>query len=423
MTPNLMAGRPSGGRLSPAWHPFVPWVLGLAILLVVPLFIKSNTAFVIMNAIAIYVVFALSYNILLGQTGMLSFGSAVFYGFGGYAAIHAMNAIGLAADGDGGFWGHVPVYFMPLIGFLAGACIAFIIGWPCVKKGGVAFAMITLGVGELISTGSRMLPSLSGGETGVSTDRVVGPVWLNFELLGPKDVYWFMVAWVFIAALAMWAFTRTPLGRMSNAVRDNHERIHFIGYPSQAIRYLVFIVSGGFGGLAGGMAAVNYEIMTPDTMGLMTSGTILLVVAIGGSGTFYGPMLGAGVFVLMNSVLSEYTAASIFYLGLLFLVVIMFAPRGLGGGIERIRQAIDAGTLSREMRGWISSLIATVLFACGLIMLIEMVFGLRNGTSALARMTGFDLDPLALHGWLAAITLLAMGYGVRRATRTHRETV
>ena len=143
----------SGGA-SPGWRSGLPWAVCLVVLLLIPFFVTSRAAFVIMNTIAIYMVFALSYNILLGQAGMLSFGSAVFYGVGGYAAIHAMNAIGLASEAGSGFWAFFPVYFMPLVGFLAGAVVAFVIGWPCVKKGGVAFAMITLGVGELIATGN-----------------------------------------------------------------------------------------------------------------------------------------------------------------------------------------------------------------------------------------------------------------------------
>lgn len=410
----------SGGA-SPGWRSGLPWAVCLVVLMLIPFFVTSRAAFVIMNTIAIYMVFALSYNILLGQAGMLSFGSAVFYGVGGYAAIHAMNAIGLASEAGSGFWAFFPVYFMPLVGFLAGAVVAFVIGWPCVKKGGVAFAMITLGVGELIATGSRMLPSISGGETGVSTDRVVGPVWFGYELLTPEDVYWFMVAWLMVAALAMWAFTRTPLGRMSNAVRDNHERLRFIGYPPQTLRFMIFIVSGGFGGLAGGMAAVNYEIMTPDTMGLVTSGTILLVTAIGGGSTFYGPMLGAVLFVFMNSVLIEYTRASVFYLGLLFLLVIMFAPKGLAGGVEGMRDAWRSAALGSRIPGWLGSAGATALFIAGAILLVELTYELRSGPGELLGMLGMHFEPTAPQGWILGLALVSLGYAVRRVTRTLRE--
>lgn len=401
---------------------WAPWIISLAALLLIPIFVESGAAFTIMNSIAVYMVFALSYNMLMGQAGLLSFGSAVFYGFGGYAAIHAMNAIGLAAD-DGGFWANFPIYLIPLVGFLAGIAVAFVIGWPCVKKGGVAFAMITLGVGELIATGSQMFPSIFGGETGVSSDRVVGPVWFGYELSRPRDVYWFMAFWLFAAALAMWGFTRTPLGRMSNAVRDNFERLHFIGYSPQALRFLIFIAAGGFGGLAGAMAAVNYEVMTLDSMGLISSGTILLVTAVGGASMFYGPLLGAILFVVMNSLLSDHTPASVFYIGLVFLVVVMFAPRGLGGGIEKIRQAWRTRRLGQSLPGWLSNAAVVLLYGFGLVVLIELMFELRSGESQIMEMMGLSLSPFAPWGWILGMGLLAVGYGVRRATAGYREAV
>lgn len=406
---------PARTRAAPGW---LPWLGALVVLLVIPLVVSSGTTFTILNAIAISSVFALSYNMLLGQAGLLSFGSALFYGMGGYAAIHAMNAIGA---GDQGFWANFPVFALPLVGFLGGGLAALIIGWPCCRRGGVAFAMITLGLGELVATGSEMFPSFFGGESGVNSDRMVGPVLFGLELAQPRDMYWFTASWLLVAAWAMWAFSRTPLGRMSNAVRDNDERLRFIGYPSQTIRFLVLVASGGFGGLAGAMAAVNYEIMTPDMLGLVASGTVLLMAAIGGAGVFYGPILGAILFSVMSLLLQDYTPASVFYIGLVFLLVIMFAPRGLAGAVERVREVRKRGVLRQELPGWAIGTLGTALIGLGLVTIVEALFQLRHGQDEMARRLGVDFDIASPWTWLAAAAFLALGLVVRRAARRRDE--
>ena len=278
---DITAVAPRQNRFS--WRALSPWLISAAVLLILPFVLDSGTAFTLMNVIAVNIVFALSYNMLLGQGGMLSFGHAVFFGLGSYAAMHAMNAIDEASYAGEGFWAHIPVVSMPLVGMIAGGLVALVIGWPFCRRAGTAFAMITLGLGEMVAAAGQMFPSVFGGEAGIYGNRMVGPQWFGLELAQAADVYWFMAFWTFLAVFAMWAFTRTPLGRMSNAVRDNADRLQFIGYPPRNIRFMIFIASGSFGGLAGGMAAVNYEIITPESLGLIPSGLALLMVAGGGS--------------------------------------------------------------------------------------------------------------------------------------------
>lgn len=409
-----------GGR-QPGWRAVVPWIFGLGILLVIPVIVSSGTAFTVLNAIAIAVVFALSYNMLMGQTGLLSFGSAMFYGLGGYAAIHAMNAIGVASAAGEGLWAGFPVFALPLVGMLAGALTAFIIGWPCCRRGGVAFAMITLALGELVAAGAVMFPTAFGGESGIFSDRMVGVVLFGMELAQPRDMYWFMAFWLFVAALGMWGFTRTPLGRMANAVRDNAERLRFIGYPPQTVRFLAFIASGAFGGLAGGMAAVNYEIITPETLHLMTSGTVLLMAAIGGARAFYGPILGAILFTLMNSLLADYTPASVFYIGLVFLVVVMFAPDGLAGILEKILHVRRASGLRTSFGSGLASIAATLFMALGLVTLVEMIFQARHGRDAMAEQLGLDFSVSEPWVWIAILLFFALGYAARQLVRKLEE--
>ncbi|MGH8115950.1 MAG: branched-chain amino acid ABC transporter permease [Rhodanobacteraceae bacterium] len=406
----------SGGALSVLnWRAWVPWLVSLVVLLLVPLVIHSQAGFTIVNLMAINIVFALSYNMLLGQTGLLSFGQAVFFGFGGYVAAHAMNAIG----GSAGFWPHFPVVALPLLGCVTGGIVAAIVGWPFVRNAGLAFAMITLGLTVLIATIAQTLPPFFGGIAGVISDRTVGPVWFGLKLTHASDVYWFMVFWVLVATLGMWAFTRTPLGHMCNAVRDNAERVRFIGYRPHSVRFLVFVAAGAFAGLAGGMSAVNFEVMTPSALGLTPSGMVLIMAAIGGAGVFYGPIIGAIVVTFMNSALTNYTQASVVYIGIVFLAIVMFAPGGLGGGVERVRYAWRHGELARSLPGWLGGLLKTTLVACGLITLVELVYQLRNGQDTLAESLGISFDPHAPWGWIAALVLFAAGYGTHRLARKY----
>ena len=403
------------------WRSLMPWVISLAVMAVLPFLFEGGTAFTLMNVIGINIVFAMSYNMLLGQGGMLSFGHAVFFGMGSYAAMHAMNAIDEASYTGEGFWAHIPVVSMPLVGMIAGGLVALVIGWPFCRRAGTAFAMITLGLGEMVAAAGQMFPSVFGGEAGIYGNRMVGPQWFGLELAQATDVYWFMAFWTFLAVFAMWAFTRTPLGRMSNAVRDNPDRLQFIGYPPRNIRFMIFIASGSFGGLAGGMAAVNYEIITPEALGLIPSGLALLMAAVGGLGVFYGPIVGAIVVSLMNSMLSDYTEASILYVGLVFLAIVMFAPRGLGGGIEQVRVAAREGTLGKRLPGWLTGAVAVVLISLGLVLLIELLFQWRHGDDEFAQFFGLNFVAESVMSWVWALIMFAAGVAVMRVTKKFRE--
>ncbi len=239
-----------------------------------------------------------------------------------------MNWIGA---GDA-LWMHVPIFTMPAFGFAAGALAGAVIGWPSCKRAGTPFAMISLGVAELVASAGYMFDSLFGGEMGISADRMSGPEFLGLSLGPVNQVYWFIAFWTFVGTLGMYAFTRTPLGKLSEATRDNAERVQFVGYDPMRVRYLVFIFAGGFAGLAGGMSAVNFEIATPDSLSLGPSGFVIIAAYVGGIRYFAGPILGAVVLTYMQSNLSDFTEAWLLYLGLMFIAAVMFAP-------ERARRA------------------------------------------------------------------------------------
>lgn len=380
------------------------WLAFALLLIVLPMVFASRTSLTLMNIIGVWVVFALAYNMLLGQSGMLSFGHAVYFGLGGYAAIHMMAAIKSQRLG-------IPVAALPLVGFMAGMAAGAVIGWFSCRRSGTPFAMISLGVGELIAASGLMFVSVFGGEEGVSGDRSAGPEWFGFSL-GPQiNVYYFIAFWVFVAALAMWAFTKTPLGRLANAVRDNPDRVAFIGYDPQRVRYLVFLISGGFAGLAGSLSAVNFEIITPEKLGALNSGAVLLMAYIGGAAVFFGPIIGAVLISLMQSMLSDFTKVWQLYLGLLFVVVVMFAPYGIGGMVAQVLNAVRKGELAEKLPGWLLGTLGAVVAFAGAIMVIEMAYRVREGGRPFTAF-GTAFPHTALSSWVIAAGLVALGIAI-----------
>jgi branched-chain amino acid transport system permease protein len=380
------------------------WAGFAVILVILPMVFSSRPSITLMNLIGSWVVFALAYNMLLGQAGMLSFGHAVYFGLGGYAAIHMMAAIK----------GHglpIPVAALPLVGFMAGMLAGSVIGWFSCRRSGTAFAMISLGVGELIAASGLMFVSVFGGEEGISGDRAAGPELFGFSLGPQLNVYYFIAFWMFVSVLAMWAFTRTPLGRLANAVRDNPDRVSFIGYDPQRVRYMVFLISGGFAGLAGSLSAVNFEIITPEKLGAINSGAVLLMAYIGGIGVFYGPIIGAVLISVMQSMLSDFTKVWQLYLGLMFVIIVMFAPYGIGGVVHHILAVVRRGELAEKLPGWLLGVFGALVAFTGTVLLVEMAYRVRE-----------DGDPVLLlgqafnHGsalaWAGAVGIVAAGLAV-----------
>ena len=202
------------------------WSLFALVLLVAPLLWTSSLAQTMLSQMGIAIIACLAYNILLGQGGMLSFGHAVYSGLGSFLAIHALNMVTAGKL-------PIPVSLIPLVGGAAGLFFAALLGYVTTKKSGTTFAMITLGIGELVWSMSLMVPEFFGGEGGITGNRVVGKPLLGVTF-GPQiQLYYLIAVYCFIATAAMFALTRTPLGRMLNAVRDNPERVEFIGYNTQ----------------------------------------------------------------------------------------------------------------------------------------------------------------------------------------------
>jgi branched-chain amino acid transport system permease protein len=363
------AGR--AGRL----RRYTVWLGAAALVVALPHVVRTPAAVPVMNQMGIAIVFALSYNMLLGQGGMLSFGHAVYFGLGGFIAAHVLNLAG-----RGAVW--VPVPLLPLVGGLGGLLFAILYGSFSTRRAGTVFAMISLGVGEMMAASSLIFDKFFGGEEGITTNRTKAPLLLGLSFSTDRQVYYLIAFWVLVAIALMYAFSRTPAGRMANAVRDNPERAEFVGYSAACVRFVSFCAAGFFAGVAGGLFAVNYEILTAANMGLAASGAVLLMTYIGGIGYFVGPILGAVVFTFLQSMLSDYTGIWLLYLGLLFLATVLFVPMGLAGVLMMHAPAWRAGRLARVASPYVVVALAALVAAAGVIGLFEMVHFLVTAPAA-----------------------------------------
>jgi branched-chain amino acid transport system permease protein len=392
----------------------IVWGLFAIVLIVAPLIFNSGLSITMLAQMGIAIIACLSYNMLLGQGGMLSFGHAVYTGLGSYMAIHALN---MASGGTL----PIPVSLVPIVGGIAGLGFAVLFGYVTTKKAGTPFAMITLGMAELVFAMSLMFSEFFGGEAGVSSNRVMGQPFFGITFGPTIQVYYLIAIYTFVCVVLMFAFTRTPLGRMLNAVRDNPERVEFVGYNTQRVRYMAFIISGFFAGIAGGLGAILFEIVTAEVVGAARSGAYLLFTFLGGATFFFGPIIGAVLMILAFVLLSEFTKAWLLYLGLIFLFMVMYAPGGIASLIMMNLRVAAYGFLRKL---WVSYL---GLAICGLIILlgagamIEMIYHLQLNIAlgSTLKFMGIPLDAKGLNSWFGAGFVLLTGLGLFEVARRH----
>ena len=391
----------------------VVWSVFALLLIAAPHVFTSSLALTMLSQMGYAIIICLSYNILLGQGGMLSFGHAVYTGLGSFIAIHAMN---LASSGSL----PIPLVLIPVVGGLAGMFFAALLGWVTTKKSGTTFAMITLGVGELVAAMALMFPGFFGGEGGITTDRVYGQPLLGITFGPAIEVYYLIAAYCFACTVAMFAFTGTPLGRMLNAVRDNPERVAFVGFNTQRVRYMGFVIAGFFAGVGGGLAAINFEIVTAaDSVSVLRSGSYLLFTFLGGATFFFGPIIGAVLMVLAMVLLSELTKAWMLYLGLIFLFMVMYAPGGIASLIMMNLRLAQYGKLGRIVTAYMA-LGGTALAALlGAAAMIEMIYHLQLNAALgdTLRFVGMTLNVRSPSSWLGAGAVLLTGLGLFELVR------
>ena len=374
------------------------------LLLLAPLVFSSSLSQTLLSQMGIAIIACLSYNMLLGQGGMLSFGHAVYSGLGGFLAVHALNKVG-----DGSL--HLPVSLVPLVGGAAGLFFAALFGFVTTRKSGTTFAMISLGIGELVYSMSLMLPEFFGGEAGISTNRVVPPATLGVSF-GPQiQVYYLIALYCFVCTGLMFAFTRTPLGRMLNAVRDNPERVAFIGYDTQRVRWFAFMIAGLFAGISGGLAGINFELAPAEVVGAQRSGAYLLFTFLGGSTAFFGPIVGGVLMVLATVVLSELTKAWLLYLGFAFVLMVMYAPAGVAGLVLANLRLASFGKLKPLLPGYLALAVTGAIAFTGASAMVEMLYHLQlnEALGPVMKFGGLSLDAKGASAWVGAALLLAVG--------------
>ena len=406
--------------MSKQYYEFKPWNVGrwivwslfALLLLVAPLVFSGNLSITMLSQMGIAIIACLSYNILLGQGGMLSFGHAVYTGLGSYMAMHALNA---ATDGQI----PIPVSLIPLVGGVAGLFFAILFGYVTTKKAGTPFAMITLGMAELVFAMSLMFSEFFGGEAGVSGNRVVGEAFMGISFGPPRQVYYLIAVYTFISVGLMFAFTRTPLGRILNAVRDNPERVEFIGYNTQKVRYLAFMIAGFFAGIAGGLGALNFEIVTAEVVGAARSGGYLLFTFLGGATFFFGPIIGGVLMVLAAVLLSELTKAWLLYLGLIFLFMVMYAPGGIASLIMMNLRVASFGRLREVWVAYLALAVTALVILLGAGAMVEMIYHLKLDAAMGddLKYLGMILHPSQVGSWFGAAFVTLTGLGIFELTR------
>ena len=284
-------------------------------------------------------------------------------------------------------------------------------------RSGVYFALVTLAVAELVHSLAPHLEGIFGGEAGVSSMRMP---WMGFNFGTILEVYYLTLGWVVLCGLGLWAYTRTPFGRLTLALRDNEQRVKFLGYNAHYAKVIVFSVSAMIAGVAGALQAISNEAANYSLFAGTVSAQVVLQTFVGGSTVFFGPVIGATVFTLFSFLVSDLTRSWLFYQGLIFVLVMLYAPKGIGGGIDlhlRNRRQLDWAKMSGP---YLAALGAGLLIVAGAVFLTESAEVLFGQEYEMARGASMDgLPPYELFGlswspvnpltWVLPLVLLSGG--------------
>ena len=272
----------------------------------------------IATEIAVFALVGLGFNLLLGYTGLVSFGHSTFFGLAAYAT--ALLQIYRLP-------GHVLVPL--LFGTAFAAALGLVIGFLALRRRGVYFSLLTLAFTAMIFSVVYRWTSFTGGENGLR--GMTRPSLLGIRLDSQLVFYYVTAAIVLLAAGGLWRIVHSPLGRVLLAIRDNERRARFLGYPVGRYKLIAFTLSAAVTGLGGSLFAFLKVFVSADLVHVAFAGEILAMSIVGGMGHFLGPPLGGAFFILFREVLTEHTAAWQFWFGLLFMAFILFSPSGLIG--------------------------------------------------------------------------------------------
>ena len=373
-----------------------------------------HSGFVIslLSQMGLMTIFALSFNMQMGQAGLLTFGHAVFLGLGGYATIHVLNAVA-----SGSFW--LPMELMPLVGGIFGLIFAAIFGYMATKQTGTAYAMITLGFGELVSAAAVMFNGFFGGEGGVTANRMIKTSLVGLSYGPAIQVYYLILFWTVLSAGLMLLLTEVPLGQMANACRDNSERAQFVGYDPKMVRFYQCAISGFFAGIAGALYAINYEIVTYDAVSAVFSANVLLMTFIGGIGVFWGPILGAVLITLLQSWMSLISDAWAIYVAVLFAIMVIYAPGGIAGLIITHLPIWRSGRLASLAIPYLRIVTPAMIGIIGFVGLVELAYSVSIGKSQGKALTLFYhvIDTGTLLPWFATVMFFVLGVALAASQR------
>lgn len=297
-------------------HPLATFAL---LFLVLPFPVPSTT---LLTQVLLYGLLALGFNLVYGYAGLLSFGHAAFFGLGAYGTGIALARL------------HVTSVWVALaLGLVLSAAGGAVIGYFCLRRRGIYFAMLSLAFAQLLYYVGFHLPALTGGDDGLRGIPIlpVNLLGVRFGLDSPLRFYYFALVLVGLAVAALKRILESPFGAALQAIRENADRATACGYDVNRVRLLAFVFSGAFAGLAGGLNALYLRIVPIDTLYWTTSGQVVMMALLGGAGTFFGPFVGAGVFLVLEDVLSLVTESWQLVVGAIFVVFVLFLPRGVWG--------------------------------------------------------------------------------------------
>jgi branched-chain amino acid transport system permease protein len=354
--------------------------------------------------------FATAFNLLAGQAGLLSFGHAAFFGAGAIVTLHLMSAIERHAI-------TLPTPLLPLAGGLIGLLAGAVVGFFATKRSGVYFALVTVAISELVHSLAPHWESLFGGEAGLSSMRMP---WAGISFGEPIEVYYLTLVWTVLSVAALWAYTRTPFGRLTLALRENEQRVRFLGYDTHKTKLIAFAISAAFTGIAGSLLALANESANYTLFAGTISAQVVLHAFIGGVTMFLGPMIGAAVLTLFGFIVSDLTRSWLLYQGLLFMIVMLYAPTGIAGIVAWHFNRRAELPWRRLLPLYLAGITGGVLVALGLIFFVESVHHLTSLAYQAARraagmrfppypLFGRSWDPAVISTWLPALLLCVSG--------------
>ncbi len=309
-----------------------PMVVTIALLLTFPLWAETLGLYPYLGIeVVVWMIFALGYNLLLGYAGLPSFGHGAFFGIGGYA--YGLCYLHLSAN---------PVVALLLAG-CAGALGAALVATLLSHRRGIYFALMTIACGQVFWFVSMKARSLTGGEDGLlnlhRSRFGVGP--FQVSLKDNVTLFYFVVAVLAVCLVFMWRLVHSPFGRALQAIRMNENRARFVGYNVWLTKWIAFTISGAAAGIAGGLLAISQESAYPNVMSVHASGLVVMATLIGGGTvSFWGPLLGALVFIVARDLLGALTETWLLWYGLIFIGVVLFKPEGLVGLWYAIRDKV-----------------------------------------------------------------------------------